>query len=58
MLEGGSFTEFNFSNFINEHLQLQCPPLNWITSGQTKSDNINRMIQLTEEAFLLKILEK
>jgi hypothetical protein len=28
-------------------LLLQCPPLNRITLGQHKSDNNNRMIQLT-----------
>jgi len=29
-------------------IQIQCPPLNRITLGQHKSDNNNRMIQLTD----------
>ncbi len=33
---------------------VQCPPLNWISLGRIKSDNINRMIQLTDVTFLLK----
>ena len=32
---------------------IQCPPLNWITLGRIKSDNNNRMIQLTEGTFVL-----
>jgi hypothetical protein len=31
-----------------EKLQIQCQPLNTITLGQQKSDNNNRMIQLTD----------
>jgi hypothetical protein len=34
---------------------LQCPPLNKITSGQHKSDNNNRMIQLTDVFCTLSI---
>jgi len=30
------------------NIWIQCPPLNRITLGQHKSDNTNRMIQLTE----------
>ena len=30
-------------------MELQCKPLNVITLGQPKSDNINRMITLTED---------
>jgi len=33
---------------------VQCPPHNWITLGQIKSDNINRMIQLSEVIFYTK----
>ncbi len=32
---------------------LQCPPLNRITLGQHKSDNNYRMIQLTDEFYVL-----
>ena len=35
-----------------------CLPLNWINLGQMKSDNINRMIQLTEETFSQENKEK
>ncbi len=35
-------------------ITIQCPPLNWITLGRIKSDNINRMIQLTEVTFCYK----
>ncbi len=31
-----------------EKFQIQCPPLNRITLGQNKTDNNNRMIQLTD----------
>ncbi len=38
---------------IEDHCKiLQCPPLNGITLGRIESDNINRMIQLTEDTFL------
>jgi len=33
--------------------QVQCPPLNWITLGQHKSDNNNRMIQLTNVFYVM-----
>jgi hypothetical protein len=35
---------------LNEviHCLIQCPPLNRITLGRHKSDNNNRMIQLTD----------
>jgi hypothetical protein len=39
------------SDPIFDHLMLlviQCPPLNVITAGRHKSDNNNRMIQLTD----------
>ena len=32
---------------------LQCPPLNRITLGQHKIDNINQMIQLTDVFWVL-----
>jgi len=31
--------------------RIQCFPLNWITLGRIKSDNINQMIQLTEDTI-------
>jgi hypothetical protein len=34
---------------------IQCPPLNRITLGQHKSDNNNRMIQLTDVFCVLFI---
>ena len=49
--EGGRYTQVWL--YIDLLIQIQCPPLNWITLGQIKSDNINRMIQLTEDTFLL-----
>jgi len=32
----------------DKKISIQCPPLNRITLGQHKSDNNNRMIQLTD----------
>jgi hypothetical protein len=34
--------------YQNKSLVVQCPPLNGITLGRHKSDNNNRMIQLTD----------
>ena len=43
----------NFSNGLGDlsivPLKVQCKPLNVITLGQLQSDNINRMITLTED---------
>jgi hypothetical protein len=36
---------------------IQCPPLNRITSGRHKSDNNNRMIQLTDVFCALSIYD-
>jgi hypothetical protein len=41
-------SEKHYNQVINE--VIQWPPLNWITF--IKSDNINRMIQLTEDTCL------
>ncbi len=35
-------------------VKIQCLPLNWINLGQIKSDNINRLIQFTDEFLRLK----
>jgi hypothetical protein len=33
---------------FHQEIQIQCPPLNRISLGRHKSDNNNRMIQLTD----------
>jgi hypothetical protein len=37
---------------------IQCHPLKWITLGRIKSDNIDQMMQLPKETFILKKLNK
>ncbi len=55
------FLIFIFSSFMMERnnlfltLSLHCPYINMITSGQHKSDNNNRMIQLTDAFCALSI---
>ncbi len=55
---GGAFFTFPLFDQLLSQNNVQCPPLNWITSGRIKSDNINRMIQLTEVTFMLKNFTK
>ncbi len=46
----------DYSKMRNDSLcrkDIQCPPLNRITLGQRKSDNNNRMIQLTNVFWVL-----
>ena len=40
---------YNHTNWSPIPLQIQCKPLNLITLGQGKSDNINQMITLTKD---------
>jgi hypothetical protein len=49
-LTKGVFKE-NIKIGLRNRRIIQCPALNWITLGQTKSDNINQIILLTEETF-------
>jgi len=46
-----------FHRFFVTKNHLQCPPLNRITLGQHKSDNYNRMIQLTDLFCVLLTFE-
>jgi len=43
----------HFKGFFSSIRQIQCPPLNRITLGQHKSDNNNRIIQLTDGFYAL-----
>ncbi len=51
MISYDEFKEISFKlhnlNLMSHKKTLQCPPLNRITLAQHKSDNNNRMIQLT-----------
>ena len=39
--------------FSSKQIELQCPPLYWITLGEVESYNINRLIQLANICFIL-----
>ena len=47
------FKTFHIWFHICSDHQLQWKPLNVITSGQTKSDRINRMITITDDIYLV-----
>jgi hypothetical protein len=46
-------SKFQFRSFIE--MKVKCPPFNRITFGRHKSDNNNRMIQLTDVFCALSI---
>jgi hypothetical protein len=39
--------------WLTQYIQVQWKPLNVITSGKSKSDNINRMITITDYFYLV-----